>query len=154
MEREFFYLFAITGRPGVYRIGITNDLKRETAEGGLGLDPSCRHRPKRQAGTVTLLASCWVGAEAPAFRSRLLRLLGRPAGWGNAQLELSQAQLDLVLEEALAAARTAVRVPAGFVTGRPEWDWEDALNEGLEEAAVAVFSASAGRGQAPAPPVA
>ena len=140
MEREFFYLFAITGRPGVYRIGITNDLRRETAEGGLGLDPSCRHRPKRQAGTVTLIASCWVGAEAPAFRSRLLRLLGRPAGWGNAQLELSQAQLDLVLEAMAAAARQAIRVPDGFMTGHPEWGWEDSLNDGLEEAVMVTFN--------------
>ena len=140
MEREFFYLFCVVDRPGVYRLGITNDLRRETTEGGLGLDPSCRHRPRRK-GTVTLIASCWLGPEALAFRSRLWQLLGRPVKWGNAQLELDQQQLALVLGEALAAARTAIRVPPGFITGRPDWNWEDALNAGLEDAAVAVFKA-------------
>lgn len=140
MEREFFYLFAITGRPGVYRIGITNDLRRETAEGGLGLDPSCRRRPKRQAGTVTLIASCWAGPAAPALRAEIFGRLGRRRDWGNAQLELTAEQVEMVLEAMAAAARQAIRVPDGFMTGHPEWCWEDSLNAGLEEAVMATFN--------------
>lgn len=138
MEREFFYLFCLKAQPGVYRFGITADVQQELEEGGMGLHPGFRHRPRR-GREVELIASCWVGGSAEKVRARIMTLLGRPARWGNAQLALSAEQLLVVQTEMLAAGKAAVRVPAGWI--RPGWDWgEDALNAGLTDAVVVNFS--------------
>ena len=143
MAPEFLYLFKVVDRPGVYRIGMTNDLAREVAEGGLGLDPTCPVRPRGKAKEAELIAGCWVGRDAPAVRSRLWRVIKRPEHWGNGQVELSPEQLERLLSAMLEEACRAVRVPRGFLSGHADWDWEEALNAGLEDAVRSLFTSPA-----------
>jgi hypothetical protein len=140
MAPEFLYLFKVVDRSGVYRIGMTDDLGREVAEGGLGLDPACPVRPRGKAKEAELIAGCWVGRDAPAVRSRLWRVIGRPEHWGNGQMDLPPEKLERLLSAMLEEACRAVRVPRGFISGHADLDWEEALNAGLEDAVRSLFT--------------